>query len=129
MNNLLYSIPTIILCAIGYYFSWRYYSKNNFTTAVLLLMFCGLTLRFYTSSDFFLHAWDERYHALVTKNRIQHPLTPTLYDSPILPYDYKNWTENHIWVHKQPLPPWTMAASMWMFGVNEIALRLPSIIR
>jgi len=26
------------------------------------------------------------------------------------------------------LPLWTMAASMWLFGANEIALRLPSII-
>jgi 4-amino-4-deoxy-L-arabinose transferase-like glycosyltransferase len=91
-------------------------------------MVCGLALRIYTSSDFFLHNWDERYHALVAKNMIQHPLTPTLYDNPILPYDYKNWTGNHIWVHKQPLPLWTMAVSMWLFGINEIALRLPSII-
>ncbi|MFN5334033.1 MAG: ArnT family glycosyltransferase [Bacteroidota bacterium] len=96
--------------------------------AVLLLMVCGLALRIYTSSDFFLHTWDERYHALVAKNLINHPLTPTLYDNPILTYDYKNWAGNHIWVHKQPLPLWTMSASMWLFGVNEIALRLPSII-
>lgn len=91
-------------------------------------MVCGLALRIYTSSDFFLHTWDERYHALVAKNLINHPLTPTLYDNPILHYDYKNWTGNHIWVHKQPLPLWTMSASMWLFGVNEIALRIPSII-
>ncbi|MBK8417022.1 MAG: glycosyltransferase family 39 protein [Bacteroidetes bacterium] len=128
MNNLPYSIPTIILCAIGYYFSWRLYSKDNFAIAIFLLIVCGLALRIYTSSDFFLHTWDERYHALVAKNLIHPPLTPTLYDNPILPYDYKNWTSNHIWVHKQPLPLWTMAASMWLFGVNEIALRLPSII-
>ncbi len=127
MNDLLYSIPTIS-CVIGYYFSWRHYSKGNWTVAVLLLMVCGLVLRIYASSDFFLHTWDERYHALVAKNLIHHPLTPTLYDNPILSYDYKNWTANHIWIHKQPLPLWTMAASMWLFGVNEMALRLPSIL-
>lgn len=91
-------------------------------------MVCGFALRIYTSSDFFLHSWDERYHALVAKNLIQHPFSPTLYENPVLPYDYKNWTGNHIWVHKQPLPLWTMAFSMWLFGVNEIALRLPSVI-
>jgi len=128
MNNLFYSIPTIIFCAIGYYFSWRQYSKGNFTIAVLLLSVCGLVLRLYTSSDFFLHTWDERYHALVAKNLIHHPLTPTLYDNPILPYDFKSWVSNHIWVHKQPLPLWSMAASLWLFGVNEMALRLPSIV-
>lgn len=128
MNDLFYAIPTIILCAIGYYFSWRQYSRKKFIIAVLLLIVCGFTLRIYTSSDFFLHTWDERYHALVAKNLINHPLTPTLYDNPILPYDYHGWTGNHIWVHKQPLPLWTMAASMWLFGVNEIALRFPSIL-
>lgn len=128
MNDLLYSIPTIVLCALGYYFSWQHFSKDNFKIALLLLMICGLALRIYTSSDFYLHTWDERYHALVAKNLIQHALTPTLYDKPILPYDYKSWVGNNVWLHKQPLPLWTMAASMWLFGINEIALRVPSII-
>ncbi len=128
MNDLPFGILTISFCAVGYYFSWRHFSKHRFSIAVLLLVFCGLALRIYTSTDFFLHTWDERYHALVAKNLIRHPLTPTLYDKPILPYDYKDWTGNNIWLHKQPLPLWTMAASMRFFGVNEIALRLPSII-
>ena len=128
MNNLYYSIPIIILCVAGYSFSYMCYKRQNFTIAVLLLMLCGIALQIYTASDFFLHTWDERYHALVAKNLIKHPLTPTLYDNPVLPYDFRNWTANHIWLHKQPLPLWTMAASMWAFGINEIALRLPSII-
>ncbi|HNW76809.1 MAG TPA: glycosyltransferase family 39 protein [Bacteroidales bacterium] len=128
MNNLFYSIPIIIVCAAGYYFSWRHYAKGSYTIAILFLMVCGLALRVYTSADFFLHPWDERYHALVAKNLIQHPFLPTLYDNPVLPYDYKNWTANYIWVHKQPLPLWTMASSMCLFGVNEMAVRLPSII-
>lgn len=128
MDNQVFGIIIISLCALGYYFSWRYLTKDNTNIAVLLLMICGLAIRFYTSTDFFLHTWDERYHALVAKNLIQHPLIPTLYDNPILPYDFKNWAGNHIWVHKQPLPLWSMATSMYIFGVNEIALRLPSII-
>ncbi len=128
MNNLLFGILTVSICTIGYYYSWKYQIRNNFKIAVLLLLACGLILCIYTSTDFFLHTWDERYHALVAKNLIQHPLTPTLYDNPILPYDYKNWTANNVWVHKQPLPLWTIAFSMWLFGVNEIALRLPSIL-
>ncbi len=128
MSNLLFGILTISFCAIGYFFSWRYWEKDNYKIAIFIIIICGLALRIYTSTDFFPHTWDERYHALVAKNLIQHPLTPTLYDNPILPYDYKNWTANHIWLHKQPLPLWTMATSMWFFGVNEITLRLPSII-
>ncbi|MEN8201732.1 MAG: glycosyltransferase family 39 protein [Bacteroidota bacterium] len=87
-----------------------------------------MVLYLYVSTDFFLHEWDERYHALVAKNLLKHPFIPTLYDHPILPYDYKNWVGNHIWVHKQPVPLWTMAASMYVFGINELALRLPSIL-
>jgi 4-amino-4-deoxy-L-arabinose transferase-like glycosyltransferase len=128
MSNLVFGILTILMCATGYFFSWRYWTKDNYKIAILLLVICGLLLRIYTSADFFLHAWDERYHALVAKNLIRHPLIPTLYDNPVLTYDYKSWVANHIWVHKQPLPLWGMAASMWLFGVNEIALRLPSIL-
>lgn len=128
MNNFLFGILTVLICIIGYYYSWRFQTNNNFKIAIFLLLLCGLILRIYTSTDFFLHPWDERYHALVAKNLIYHPLIPTLYDNPILPYDFKNWTANYIWVHKQPLPLWTMALSMWLFGVNEIALRLPSIL-
>lgn len=128
MINLIFGILTIIICAIGYFFSWRFWIKENYKIAIFILLACGFILRIYTSTDFFLHTWDERYHALVAKNLIQHPLTPTLYDKPILQYDYKNWTANHVWVHKQPLPLWSMAASLWVFGNNEIALRIPSII-
>ncbi|MBS1775154.1 MAG: glycosyltransferase family 39 protein [Bacteroidetes bacterium] len=128
MNDIALGIGTILLCSVGYFYSWKFQTRDNFFIAVLLLMVCGLILRIYTSMDFYLHDWDERYHALVAKNLIHHPLTPTLYDNPILPYDFKNWTANNIWVHKQPLPLWTMALSMWLFGINEIALRLPSII-
>ena len=128
MNNLVFGILTVLLCSIGYFYSWKFQKQDNFKIAVLLLILCGLALRIYTATDFFLHPWDERYHALVAKNLIHHPLTPTLYYNPILPYDFKNWTANHVWLHKQPLPLWTMACSMWLFGVNEIALRIPSII-
>jgi len=79
-------------------------------------------------ADLYLHAWDERYHALVAKNFLKHPLLPTLYDNPLLPFNYKGWDMNHVWLHKQPLPMWLMALSMKSFGVNEIALRLPSIL-
>jgi len=92
------------------------------------MILSGLGLYAYVSTDFFLHYWDERYHALVAKNLINHPLIPTLYENPVLPYDYRNWSANHIWLHKQPLSLWAMAGSMWFFGINEIALRLPSII-
>jgi 4-amino-4-deoxy-L-arabinose transferase len=121
-------IATIAIAAAGYSYAWHFQSKDNYKIAVLLLILAGAILRIYTATDLCLHIWDERYHALVAKNMMSHPLRPTLYDIPLLPYDLKNWTANHIWLHKQPLPLWTMAASMSLFGVNEVALRIPSIL-
>jgi 4-amino-4-deoxy-L-arabinose transferase-like glycosyltransferase len=128
MNNLVFGIITITLCAFGYTFAFRQYKKNKVALALLLIMICGLLLRVYTATDLFLHPWDERYHALVAKNLLEHPLRPSLYENTILPYDYKYWAGNHIWLHKQPVPLWIMALSMSVFGINEIALRLPSVL-
>lgn len=128
MGNLIAGIPTILICAIGYYFAFRLFRQDKWAFAIILIMVAGLILRAYAATEFYLHPWDERFHALVAKNLIKHPLIPTLYDNPILAYDYRSWYGNHIWLHKQPIPLWSMATSMYIFGINEIALRLPSII-
>ena len=72
--------------------------------------------------------WDEGFHALVARNLTKHPLKFTLYDEPWLPYDYKGWSENHIWLHKPPVAMWTIWLSHLVFGINTFALRLPSAI-
>lgn len=59
---------------------------------------------------------------------LNHPLVPTLFETPFLDYDYKMWTYNHIWVHKQPLPLWGIMSSLAIFGVNTFAVRIPSIL-
>jgi 4-amino-4-deoxy-L-arabinose transferase len=80
------------------------------------------------ASDHYIHDWDERYHAVVAKNLIKHPLKPTLYDNNILKYDYKVWVANNVWLEKPPVPLWFIAASLFAFGNNEFALRLPSLL-
>jgi 4-amino-4-deoxy-L-arabinose transferase len=81
---------------------------------------------FACSLDQFLHNWDEQYHALVAKNLMADFLKPVLYKNEILASSH--WTGCHIWLHKQPLFLWEIAISMKIFGVNELAVRLPSII-
>ena len=127
MNSSL-GILMIVACAILCWSSVNYARKGNYTLALAFLVLIGLILRFHVGSDLFLHAWDERYHALVAKNMMNHPLVPTLYDNPLLPYDFKTWSGNHIWLHKQPLPLWGIMTSLSIFGTNEIAVRIPSII-
>lgn len=103
MNNQMWGILTIFICLVGYCYSWKLQNETRFKWAVLVLVLCGLLLRIFTSADLYLHVWDERYHALVAKNLIHHIFEPTLYDHPLLPYDYTNWTSNHIWLSKPPI--------------------------
>src|SRR5262245_31588230 len=108
--------------------SWRLARSGRDTGALAALLAASLLFRLCAAGDLHLHEWDERYHALVAKHLISDPFRPTLYASPVLGYDYRNWTANHVWLHKPPLALWLMALSMKLFGVNEIAARVPSII-
>jgi len=105
---------------------YRRKSKQVHCLAAILVL--GLLLRIATAQDPFLHTWDERFHALVAKNLIEAPLKPVLYAKPLLPYDFREWSNNHIWLSKPPLALWPMAVSIHWFGTNEIAVRLPSIL-
>lgn len=96
---------------------------------ILCLLFAAAFLirLFYAHADPFLHNWDERFHALVARNLMHDPFKPVLIANPVAAYDFKDWTGNHIWLHKQPLFMWQMALSMKIFGVSELTLRLPSV--
>jgi 4-amino-4-deoxy-L-arabinose transferase-like glycosyltransferase len=95
----------------------------------MLIALMGLFIRIYIIQlDPFLHDWDEKFHALVAKNMLNQPFKPMLYVHQYFKTDPFNWTFNHIWLHKQPLFLWQMALSMRIFGVNEIAVRLPSAV-
>ena len=115
---------TLVLASIYFH-----YYKKNFQIALLLLIISGLVLRLFMASvDPFLHDWDERFHALVAKNIMNYPFQPMLRVNPIMPFKIEDWCCNHIWVHKQPLFLWQMALSMKIFGINEIAIRIPSAL-
>lgn len=99
------------------------------TIGLVLLCSASLVFGFFVSGlDGFLNIWDEQYHALVAKHMMQQPFRPMLYMNPVLPYDHHNWTSNHVWLHKQPLFLWQMVLSMKVFGVGELAVRIPSIL-
>lgn len=106
-----------------------FFLSKRASLAVLLLL-CGAMLvrLFYAGLDPFLNVWDEQYHALVAKNMLLHPFVPTLYENPVLPYFAGNWVGEHVWLHKQPLFLWQIAISYKMFGVSELAARIPSVI-
>ncbi len=118
----------VVLSAIGYVWAFRLSKHNRNAPALVLLMGAGLLLRLYAASDNMLHEWDERYHALVAKHLMQHFLRPTLYDQQLLPFDYQCWTNNGVWLHKQPMALWLIAISLKIFGCYPWVVRLPSVI-
>jgi 4-amino-4-deoxy-L-arabinose transferase len=101
----------------------------NKKAGIILLVLATFTLGIFMALlDPFLNLWDEQQHALVAKNMMTDPFKPMLYTNPLLPYHHGYWIQNHIWLHKQPLFLWQIAASMKLFGTNILALRLPSIV-
>lgn len=119
-----------VIAVIFFVTSLIFYVKTNRGAVSLVLLFIGtLTLRlFYASLDPFLNEWDEQVHALVAKNMLDHPLVPTLFETPAFDYVKGNWIEEHIWLHKQPLFLWQISLSYKIFGLSELSTRLPSII-
>ncbi len=96
---------------------------------VVVLFLGALGLGYFMGSlDGFLMLWDEQYHALVAKNMMSNPFKPMLYGKPLLDYNFRSWTDNHVWLHKQPLFLWQMALSLKLFGINEVAVRIPSMV-
>lgn len=105
------------------------FNQGRLKISLFLLFIGALGLGvFIASLDPFLILWDEQYHALVAKNMMDHPFRPMLYATPLLEYDYRSWTNNHIWLHKQPLFLWEIALSLKIFGCNALAVRIPSVI-
>ncbi len=102
--------------------------KNDFIVMFFLALTAISVFSFSALLDPFLNLWDERFHALVAKNLLHHPLQPTLYDDPVLSIAYDRWDRYHIWLHKQPLFLWQIALSFKLFGVSEFTLRLPNIV-
>jgi 4-amino-4-deoxy-L-arabinose transferase-like glycosyltransferase len=124
-NNIILTV-VIILAAAGLAYG---IIKGKYPALLLpLTLLFGAFLRVICSWDAALHQWDECYHALVAKNLSDNWILPVLYPEPILPYDYKDWSANYIWMHKPPLALWMMALSVKVFGSYALSVRIPSIL-
>lgn len=132
MTISIFSTQTVIVFSAGILaliFAIFFFEKQKLKLSLGLLFLGALALGIFVALlDPFLNTFDELFHALVAKNMMAHPTVPVLYSKPLLDYDFKQWASNHIWLHKQPLFLWQMALSMKIFGINELAVRLPSAI-
>lgn len=116
-------VAATVLC-----YSYRQNRSGRLHRAFLGLYVAALLLRLTSSTYFALAPWDERYHAVVASHMIKEPLKPTLYRDPVMPYDIRAWTGNHVWLHKPPLTMGLMALSLKTFGHHEMAVRVPSAV-
>lgn len=119
----------LLLAAITFLSSLYFHIKEKERLSVgFLILTAFLVFSFAALLDPFLNMWDERFHALVGKNLMKHPLIPTLYDDPVVNMAYDQWDKFHIWIHKQPLFLWQIALSFKLFGISEFSLRIPDIV-
>jgi 4-amino-4-deoxy-L-arabinose transferase len=106
-----------------------FYSYKKYNPAIAFLCLGSFLLFSYAALlDPFLNIWDERFHALVAKNLLQHPLMPTLYDDPVISMQYDRWDRAIIWLHKQPFFLWQISLCYKLFGTSEFTTRLPSVL-
>lgn len=126
-NAALFLCSAFGLLFVSLFFLFRY-PRSRWNYALLF----GATALFgfgFALMDWYLHPWDEQFHALVAKNMANgNPFHPVLLDGDQAQLDYRKWVNNETWLHKQPLFLWQIALSVKIFGANVLAVRLPSIL-
>ena len=96
--------------------------------ALVLILIASFAIKLHNLGHLAIKGLDESFHAVVAANLLEHPLTPTYIDRPFLPYDYRNWSQNHVWLHKGIVPLWQIALSFKIWGVETFGLRFPSAL-
>jgi hypothetical protein len=98
------------------------------TWLLLAILVCSFLLKLNHLGHSNVRNWDEVFHAIVARNFLKHPLTPTLNDPQFIPAKLGDWYNGGIWLHKPPLAMWQIAISYAILGINTFALRLPSVM-
>jgi 4-amino-4-deoxy-L-arabinose transferase len=111
-----------------YGLAWWSHRQGRTDLALAGILVAGLGLRVFCALDPMPHTWDERYHALVAKHVVETPLTPRLYPEPLVTFEPRGWNTSHVWLHKQPLPAWIAAISLWLGGNTPFVFRLPTVL-
>lgn len=125
-NLYLWLVAALVLLCASLFVELKH--KNGWS--LLLLTLAGFLVYLFAAQLCpFLNLWDEQYHAVVARNCMRHPFAPAFYEDAVVPgHDYLFWCHSGVWLHKQPLFLWQIALSFRIFGVNEFALRFPSVL-
>ncbi len=123
-----FAIPFLLAFTLVTIYVFRKILSKNFKQLNLTLLLFDLVIRVFVASYTDLHTWDEKYHALISKNIFDSVLVPKLYVDYLIPFDFTDWTRTEIWLSKPFLPFTIVGTSLKIFGNNLIGLRLPSVV-
>jgi 4-amino-4-deoxy-L-arabinose transferase len=108
--------------------AWWAGSRRRTRLALFALLLAALAIRINLAAHWYLGKWDERYHAVVARHLMDHPLEPTLFEHPLHEVPPERWLESRVWITHPTLTMQLMALSMSVFGVDEFAMRVPSLV-
>lgn len=101
-------------------------TKQNRNIYILLALIVAISswLMLRSLGSNYITLWDEAVHVNVVKNLANNCCTPTLHLRD-LATDYRDWSNNYVWLHKPLLPMYVQAGFYRLFGESLWAFRLP----
>ncbi|MEN3338407.1 MAG: hypothetical protein V7647_2083 [Acidobacteriota bacterium] len=93
---------------------------------IIVVLSSSLVLARGLNSEY-ITLWDEAVHLNVVQNLITHCCTPRLHVRD-LGTDYRDWTDNDVWLHKPPIPFFINAALAAPWPRSPLALRMPALL-
>jgi len=101
--------------------------KFNSWIFLVIIIITSSVLFFHNLGNNYITLWDEVTQLNVVKNLATNCCTPKLH---LQDYntDFRNWTDNYIWLHKPPMPLFVDAGFFKLFGNNLKSFRLPNVV-
>lgn len=103
------------------------FQKKIYIFALLLVMAVSGFLYLHNLGKPYITLWDEAAQVNVIKNLSNHCCVATLLPEK-LDTDFRNWTDNYVWLHKPLLPFYINAGFYKVLGKTLWALRLPAVL-
>lgn len=100
--------------------------KNHWFLLGLIVLVSSF-LYLHNLSTAYITLWDEAIHANVVKNLANNCCVPALHNQDY-GTDFRDWSNNYIWLHKPLLPFYIDAGFYKLFGKTLFAMRLPNVV-
>lgn len=105
----------------------KYVKQYAAGAAMTLMVIVSVFLYTHNLGHSYITLWDESVHVNIVKNLSKHCCTPILLPE-YFNTDFRNWTDNNVWLHKPVLPFYISAIFYKFFGGTLFAMRFPGVI-